>query len=171
MEVALFIVLAIVLGTTALAAHSLAPWVPTWKKDLPRIFRLAQLQQGETFYDLGCGTGTVVFYAARHYPVKAIGIELSLPLWIFCIVRRFLIGRKNATFRFGSLFQQDFYQADVVYVFGMPKRLKKKLLKKLKQELRHGSRVISYVFPIEGLTPTFVDKPKPIDITIYLYRF
>ncbi len=60
------------------ASNSFAPFVPCRKKELPRIFEVINLKDGEIFYDLGCGDGRVVFYAARNFPVKAIGIELSL---------------------------------------------------------------------------------------------
>lgn len=167
----IYIALALALGSTAWAARSFAPWVPTWKKDLPRIFRLAQLQPGEVFYDLGCGNGKVVVYAVRHYAVQAIGVELSVPLWCYCVVRRWLAGATNAQFRFGNLFRQNLTNADVVYVFGMPQSLQKKLLAKLQRELKPGARVISYTFAIHGLQPVAVDKPTPKDITIYLYQF
>lgn len=166
-----YLIVAFLLGTTAIAAHSFAPWVPTWKKDLPRIFKLAQLQPGERFYDLGCGNGKVVIYAARHYQVRAIGVELSLPLWLYCVGRKFLARLPNASFRFGSLFRQNLKDADVIYVFGMPEKLQHKLLAKLQAELQPGTRVISYTFAIKGLEPVVVDKPTPTDITIYLYKF
>ncbi len=166
-----FLLLALLLSTTAWAARSLAPWVPTWQKDLPRIFHLAAIHQGDIFYDLGCGNGKVVLYAAEHYPVKqACGIELSLPLWFTCVLRRqFSRNKEKIRFRFGSLFRQNLHNANVIYVFGMPERLQGKLLKKFQRELQPGTRVISYTFPIAGLTPKVVDKPTPRDISIYLY--
>jgi SAM-dependent methyltransferase len=41
------------------------------------MLTLANASEGETFYDLGCGTGKAVIYAAALTPVdKAVGVEL-----------------------------------------------------------------------------------------------
>lgn len=167
-----YVCLAGLLGTTVWAARSFAPWVPTWSKDLERIGRLAKLQPGETFYDLGCGNGKLVLYMATHFPVTAIGIELSWPLWCICVVRKWLSGARAqlAHFRFGNLFRMNLSSADVIYVFGMPKSLQQRMLGKLRRDARPGTRVISYTFAIHGLEPVLVDKPNPKDIPIYLYR-
>jgi cyclopropane fatty-acyl-phospholipid synthase-like methyltransferase len=58
------------------------------------IFKLANLQPGEKFYDLGCGNGKVVIYAAKNFPIEAIGVELAFPLYLICKIRQFfLLGR------------------------------------------------------------------------------
>ncbi len=157
-------------GSFMIAAWSMAPWVPAWKKDLPRIFSLAQLQPGETFYDLGCGNGKVVLCAGEMYQAKATGIELALPLYLVCKVRQVMYRNPNIAFRFGNLFSQDISDADVVYVFGMPDKLSARLRKKLEAELKPGTRVVSYVFPIGDLAPIHIDKPNPDDVSIYLYQ-
>lgn len=158
------------IGSFVIAASSMAPWVPAWKKDLPRIFALAQLQPGETFYDLGCGNGKVVLCAGQQYQAKATGIELALPMYVVCKVRQLVYRNPNISFRFGNLFSTDISDADVVYVFGMPDKLANRLRDKLKNELTPGTRVVSYVFPIAELEPIHVDKPTEKDVSIYLYQ-
>lgn len=153
-----------------IAAWSMAPWVPAWKKDLPRICELAQLKPGETFYDLGCGNGKVVLFVGEKYQAKAIGIELALPLFVVCKLRQFFYRNPNISFRFGNLFTHNISDADVVYVFGMPEKLQAKLRQKLTAELKPGARIISYVFPIRDLEPVYVDKPQPDDVAIYVYQ-
>ena len=49
-------------------------------------------------------------------------------------------------------------------------QLKAKLKYKLEKELKPGTRVISYAFPIEGWQPKLISKPKPTEVTIYLYK-
>ena len=73
-------ILLLVLSTVAVAGVSFAPWVPTKKSDFARIFQLANLKAGETFYDLGCGNGQLVIYAVKNFQAKAIGLEIALPL-------------------------------------------------------------------------------------------
>lgn len=162
--------LTLLLLSSAIAGWSFAPWVPIWSKDLPRVFALARLKPGEIFYDLGCGNGKTVFYAAEQYAAKAIGIELSFPLWLTCRLRQIVRRTPRVTFKLGNLFRQDLSSVDVIYVFGMPEKLQHKLRAKLERELKPGSRVVSYTFPIAGWQSTKVDKPSPKDISIYLYQ-
>jgi SAM-dependent methyltransferase len=158
----------IVFLTFAYAGISFAPWVPTWKKDLPRIFKLAGLKPGEIFYDLGCGNGKVVLYAHKNFQAKAIGLEISLPLYLACKLRQLFNLNKNLVFKFKDLYSEDLRQANVVYFFGVPDKLDK-LKVKLERELKPGCRVISYVFPVIGWEPAEISKPEPVDIAIYSY--
>jgi len=74
---ALLLFILILLISYAYASFSFAPWVPCWRKDLKRIFKLANLQAGEVFYDLGCGVGKPVIAGALLKPFgKCIGVEL-----------------------------------------------------------------------------------------------
>ncbi|MBI2411377.1 MAG: SAM-dependent methyltransferase [Candidatus Kerfeldbacteria bacterium] len=163
------IIFSVFLLTPFLAAISLAPWVPMRSRDLKRVFELARLQPREVFYDLGCGNGKTVVYAARHFRAKATGIELALPLYIICLLHQLLNWRFDIHFRWGNLFRHNISDANVVYIFGMPNSLAKKLKQKLLAELKPGTRVITYTFPIAGLTPSSVDKPTEKDLPIYLY--
>jgi SAM-dependent methyltransferase len=158
------------LFSLALAAASLAPWVPTWKKDLPRIFKLANLNPGEIFYDLGCGNGKVVFYAAKNFPIKAIGIELAFPLYLTCKLRQLFNYKKNLKFWNKDIFKVDLSPADVIYIFGTPKPIQQRLKQKLEKELKPGARIISYAFPFNEWQPKIIDKPSDKDINIYLYQ-
>src|SRR5262249_20193891 len=46
-------------------------------RKLDHICRKLRLQPGETFLDIGCGWGGLIFWAATHYGVAATGITLS----------------------------------------------------------------------------------------------
>lgn len=155
--------------SVAIAGFSFAPWVPTWKSDLPRIFKLAEMKPGEIFYDLGCGNGKVVLYANKKFQAKAIGLEISLPMYLVCKIRQLINYNKNLVFKFRNLYKEDLSQADLVYFFAKSDKVAK-LKAKLERELKPGCRVISYVFPIEGWREIVKDKPKPKDIAIYLYK-
>ena len=45
---------------------------------LDLICRKLQLRPGDHFLDIGCGWGALIFWAQRHYGVKAVGITLSV---------------------------------------------------------------------------------------------
>jgi precorrin-6B methylase 2 len=154
----------------SIAATSLAPWVPSKKRDVLRALRLASPEKGDIIYDLGCGTGTVVFLATALYSVKAIGVEMALPLYLICKIRSVFYTKNIGEIKFmnQNLFKTDISDADIVYVFGMPSALSKKLLPKLEAELKPGAKVVSYVFPIEGWNPKVIDWPKNQN-PVYLY--
>lgn len=156
--------------TLGLAAMSLAPWVPTRKKDLKRINWLADLKSGQVFYDLGCGDGRVSAYISQNSPGEAIGIELAIPFFIFCKIRQWLSGNKKLKFKLGNLFNIDLSQADAVYLFAADrKKLTGKIVKKLENELKSGAKIISYAFPIAAWQPLKTDQASPEEVAIYLY--
>jgi SAM-dependent methyltransferase len=164
------LVFTVLLLSMGLAGLSFAPWVPAKKKDLKRIFALADLKPGETFYDLGCGDGRMVFYAAENFSAKAIGLEIGLPMYAFCRLKQLLVKKTNTLFKLKNLFNENLSEADVVYFFGMPDTIKNKLAEKMKKEMKPASRIISYAFHVPGLSPVAVDKPAEKDISIYCYR-
>jgi len=165
----LIIFIILLLSTFAFAGYSFAPWVPVRKKDLERISKLANFKPNDTFYELGCGDGRVIFYIAKNFPIKAVGLEIAFPLYLICKLRQFISGQKNINIKYKSLFKENLSQADVIYFFGIPKNIKNKLKQKLELEAKAGARIISYVFPIEGWQPLAVDKPSSKQVAIYLY--
>lgn len=168
--VAVFLLALILLLTVAWSSISLAPFVPTRKKDIQRIRRLAELKSNEIFYDLGSGNGRVVIGVAEKSTGKAVGIEAAWPVWAYSKIRAWFTENKNIEFKFGNLFKEDLSHADVVYFFGMPNSVKSRLKGKLERELKSGARVISYAFSVPGWHEEKIDKPRPKDISIYLYK-
>lgn len=165
MSLILILVFLILLGSAAYAGVRGAPWVPTWKKDLERVRRLANLKEGECFIELGCGNGRVCRYIAQHTPAQSFGIELSLFQWMIAKV----LARK-ATIFFGDVFHSDFSSYDVVYMFLMPETYKK-LRDKLSRELRSGARVISYVWPVPGWEISYRDHVDGFpDLFVYVKK-
>ena len=149
---------------------SFAPWVPSRGRDLKRIFKLADLKPGQIFYDLGCGNGRVVIYAANNFKVKSIGLEISLPLYLICKLRQALNKQGDIEIKLKNLHKENLASADVVYFFGMPQVLNEKFCSKLKQELKPGTKVISYSFKLYNLEPKIIDKPSEKDLPVYLYE-
>ncbi len=160
----------LILTPIAITGFSLAPWVPTRKKDLERINKIANLKKGEIFYELGSGNGKVSYYIAKNNPdVKVHGFELSFPLLIYSKLINLFFKEKNLKFKLRNIFKQDLSKADVIYVFGMPKVLENKLKEKILKEVKKGTRIISYTFKIEGLNPVKKDILEK-QASIYLYE-
>lgn len=165
------ILLAVACGFSLIfSCLSFAPWVPSRGRDLERIFKLADLKPGQTFYDLGCGNGRVVIYAANHYKVKAVGLEISLPLYLICKFRQLFNRSAALEFKFKNLHKENLAAADAVYFFGMPYVLNEKFSKKLKRELKAGAKIISYSFKLSDWPPKLIDRPSANDLPVYLYE-
>lgn len=169
----MFYLMLIVCGSVvslALGAWWFAPWVPTRQRDLERIGNLLSLAPADVVYDLGCGDGRVLFYLSKRFKVRAVGVEIGIPLIIWCWVKKLWLRADRTTFLWKNFFTVDVSEASVVYLFGLPVNLADKMAAKLKRELKPGARVVSYVFTFKGLTPERVDKPTPNDLSIYIYR-
>ena len=143
-----------------------APWVPTRRKDIERILKLAAIVPGEVFYDLGCGDGRLAVEASRA-GARAIGLDISLMSYFMTLIR-IAAERSSAKVGFKNFFRQNLSNADIVYLFLTPSAMPK-VKKKLEDELKKGARVISYAFSIPGLTLVAADKPLNRQ-SIYLYR-
>ena len=168
MDLVLLIFIFLVIFTVALAGLSFAPWVPTWKKDIERAMDLVELTPEQTFYDLGCGDGRVVFKFVKKYKCKGIGVEMAVPVYAIAKIRSFFY--KNTKIILGNLFTTDLSEADVIFLFGMPDKLGDKLIEKFKKELKPGTQVISYVFPLKKMEPVKIDKQEKRS-ALYLYKF
>lgn len=144
----IIILLALMLPTLY-AANIGAPWVATYKKALKPIFKMADLKQGQLIYDLGSGTGHILIKAAKDYQAKAVGFELSPPLYLFSKINIFLNRAKNTHIYFKNFYKQDISQADIIFCF-LSARAMCKLKNKFNQELKPGTKIISYIFEIPG---------------------
>jgi cyclopropane-fatty-acyl-phospholipid synthase len=54
---------------------------------LDLISRKLALAPGQTFLDIGCGWGSLLFHAAEHFGVKGIGCTLSDQQWSYAVTR------------------------------------------------------------------------------------
>lgn len=163
-------VLLVSLGYASLCG---APWVPTWKRDINRLVDFIEVKKGERFYELGCGDGRVCFAVAKKHGADVVGVELSLLQFLVARLRAFCFKRRAQSkqvveMRWGNALKADLSDADAVYVFLMP-ALYQTLVEKFERELRPGTQVVTYVWPLPGWEPVRVDEcegaPK-----LYLYQ-
>jgi precorrin-6B methylase 2 len=122
------------------------PYEPTPNNVVAQMLQLAQVRAGDVVYDLGCGDGRIVIAAVKENN-KARGVCVDID------PERIREARANAAaagvldrirFLEQDLFATDFGDATVVVLFLWPE-VNLKLRPKLWQELRRGTRVISYV--------------------------
>ncbi|MBU1131989.1 class I SAM-dependent methyltransferase [Patescibacteria group bacterium] len=167
MEIIFYLIIFVILCSFAYAGISGAPWVPSKKFDVARFLKLADIKQGQKVYDLGCGDGRLLFPAAELGAV-AEGFEISIIPLFLAKFRKLFSGKKiNVKIRFKSFWSADLRDADVVFIFLLPKAFPK-LREKLESELRPGARVLVHVWPIDGWNPAKIDR-KENYCPLYLY--
>jgi len=163
------IILVIVLGTFVYAGFRGAPWLPTKSGDIERMFEAVQLKPEQTFYDLGCGDGRLLFIAAEK-GASAIGYEISLlPYFIAQTRRIFSKNRKKIKIHFYDFWHADLRNADVIYLFAQPQYMEK-LKTKLQAEMKKGSAAVSYCWPVADLAGG-EELWVPDQLPFYIYRF
>lgn len=157
-----------ILFTFAYAGLQGAPFVPTRKKDVLRFLRMADIKSGQQMYDLGCGDGRLVC-AAANAGANAQGLEISLFPFILAHIRRISSKhRAKVKIAYKNVWNTNLNDADLIYVWLMPEVMPK-LKTKFEKELRQGTKVVTYVWPIDGWTPILKDEVKGYP-NLFLYK-
>lgn len=152
-------------------SKSLAPYVPSPQQIVDKMLEAAQIRQGETLYDLGCGDGRILITAAERYKAKAVGVEISESL-VKSVNET--VRRKNLQDMIqvihGNLLDVNLSSADVVVIY-LETGSNDRLRPNLERDLRKGSRVVSHDFMVPGWRASRVEtldayrRPH----TIYVY--
>lgn len=172
-------ILALLIGVTAVftitslmySAIRYVPFVPTKQDVVKKMIKAANLKDGDTIYDLGCGDGRFLIEAAKEKRVTAIGIEAS---WIVTMLAKFRIWISGQKVRLisGNFFKKNISDADVIFCYLFP-GVMNKLKDKFISELKEGAKIISFSFPIKEWQPVEViqtDTNKPKNFLIYVYE-
>jgi SAM-dependent methyltransferase len=144
-----------------------AGYQPTRARVVRRMLDLAEVHPGDRLYDLGAGTGAIVFAAARHYGARVVGVEVEPIRVLILRLRRFFGGpRDRVSIEWGNIFEVDLHPAQIVAVFLWPGAMER-LRPRLESQLPDGARVVSHWHIVPGWTPETVDP----DLRVYLYRW
>ncbi len=144
-----------------------AGYQPTPRASVAMMLRLAEVTPHDTVYDLGAGTGAIVFRAARTFRARVVGVEVEpIRMLVLRLRRRFGTGADRITLHWGNLFHLDYRTATVVTAFLWPGAMAR-LRPKFESELPVGARVVSHCHAIPGWTPTTYDRATDV----YLYRW
>ena len=121
------------------------------------------------FIDLGAGIGALLCPLARQHPhIRFDGIENAPIPWLIGLVR--CIGLNNCHWQWGSFWQSDLSDYDVVYAFLSPAPMNA-LWEKAQKEMKKGSLFISNSFPITDVAPACVietDDARHTEIYFYV---
>jgi len=97
------------------------------------------------------------------------GVELSLLPYILARFRQlFHQDRSRVKIFYKDIWNVDLSDADIVYIFLVPK-VYQKVKEKLEKELKQGAKVITYVWPFEGWEPVAVNTQEGY-ANMYLYQ-
>ncbi len=138
-------------------------FAPTREARAETALALAGLRPGELMLDLGSGDGAMLIAAARR-GIRSRGVEIN-PFLVWYSrwrIRRLGFGGLATVVR-GDFFAHPFQDADVVFLYLVPKTMQK-LSERLRQGVRPGARIIANRFPLPGWTPSAEQDQ------IFLYR-
>ena len=128
-----------------------APFYPTRKSAIRRALAEAGLRPGESFYDLGAGTGKALLIAEKEFGARATGFEVSTIFYIIGKINLFVRGSRGAFLK-KDLFDADLKNADVIFCF-LAIRTMQRMEDKIKAGLKPGTRIIVYAFPLPTMMP------------------
>jgi len=139
-----------------------APFVPSKKRDIGRIVELAEIRKGDVIYDIGSGDGRLLIEAAKAGAKKCIGIEVNPILVKYSRIKAKLSGQQDKIeVRRGNIWKEKIDQVDTVFTYFIPAHMER-LGKKLKKELKPGTKIISNKFKFPNLEEKYYDKESQI---------
>ena len=133
------------------------PSKPTRPDRIRKALEMAELKPDEVLYDLGAGDGRVLLIAAQEFDAKVIGIEVG---WVQCALTWLRIRRNGlsakAEIRMGNFYKTDLHEADVAFIYGTSREVKK-LTPYLTEQMKKGSRLISISADFPNWEPSKFD--------------
>lgn len=122
-------------------------WVPTPERLIHRMLQIADTTRDDLVIDLGSGDGRVPIHAARHFGVRAIGVELEANLVRLSNQSARAQGVEQLVrFIRGDLFEADLSRATVIALYLSPGAMS--ALKPRLAALAPGTRVVSHSFTL-----------------------
>ncbi len=178
-DLILFLILlpVFLLGLLFLATplFSKIPFVSVRRKVLPEIICAMNLNDRSVLYDLGCGDGRVLFFAAKLYPdISCVGVEKAPFPYLIAKIRMLLSGDRRVSILYGDMFKVNLSLATHVFLYLFP-GLMGSLLSKLERELKPGTKVFSCDFQFSNKQPVSIldlkSKSHQLNRRLYVYEF
>lgn len=147
-------------------------FIPTPVDAMVAMLKLADLSPSDMVYDLGCGDGRLLIRAAVDYGIRGIGVDVDAALLQQAQARAEQEGvGDRLTFQQENLFETDFCDATVVFIYLLP-HLNLRLRPQLQAQLQPGSRIVTHMFNMGDWVPdcTLHLQPSEEDSVLYLWR-
>lgn len=165
MTLVLFLVLGIIgIGVIALTilcfivlrgAFYGAPFVPSKNTQVLKMVQGISVKDNMVIYDAGCGDGRILFSCEsllrqkNNPPKKLIGIDIACGILWWAQIRKWLLGSKS-TFLCKSIWGHDFSEADVIFVYLLPKMMQR-FEREVYPTLQTGAQIICNGFPLPNI--------------------
>jgi len=157
----LFLILLFIGGLSA------APFVPTKKKQIQHLLKNISIKDSQTIYDLGCGTGSVIFPLAKAFPkANFVGVEIAVIPFLVAKIKALKF--KNAKIKFGNIFRTKLNDADTIFIFLLADSYPK-LIKSLKHKVKNDCQVITEAWPLPNIEPVKRIKEKDL-LALYFFN-
>lgn len=142
-----------------------AGYDPAPMRAVRKMLEMAEVGEDDVVYDLGCGDGRIVLTAAREFGARAVGIEVDPVRFLVAYFKTlFSNQRDKVTIKLGNFMKIPIGDATCVTLF-LFKRGNNMLIPKFEKELVPGTRIVSYVWRINGWKPLKMQ----ISEEIYMY--
>jgi hypothetical protein len=156
-------------------AVDLAPWVPTPPEVIVKMCDLAEVDKDDIVYDIGCGDGRMVIYAAKAFGARGVGVDIDPER-----IKESKASAKRAgveklvAFKLADATKVDISEATVLLLYLLPES-NELLRPKFDQELRPGTPVVTHNYMIPGweakeIKAEVVKDAEGTEHTVFLYR-
>ncbi|HUP39584.1 MAG TPA: nucleotidyltransferase family protein [Vicinamibacterales bacterium] len=144
-------------------------WCGTPIEIVDRLLRLARVASSDCVYDLGCGEGRIVIYAATHFGARGVGLDVDEAL-VDEARQQARLQRVGDRVSFERLdaFDADLRSATLVTLTLAP-QWNDRIAPKLRAELPPGARIVAVNTDIAGWEPQGVEIVRVGDHTCRLY--
>jgi ribosomal protein L11 methylase PrmA len=144
------------------------PFVPTPPAVVEAMLKLANVGPRDYVIDLGSGDGRIVLMAASKFKARGMGVDIDPDLVDQANASARKLGvADRATFQVQDVLRTDVSRATVMTLYLLPGMMTN-LQKKLRAELKPGTRIVSHDFTFDQWKPErtiTVDTPEKYDMT------
>jgi hypothetical protein len=145
------------------------PYFPSRKSLYPILLNLFPKEKGIQFVDVGSGFGGVLINLAKERKdCIFLGVEFAPFPWLIS----YLVGKlkkSSVEFKFCKYEAVNFHDFDIVFAYLSP-AVMSLLWEKARTEMRAGSLLLSYEFPVPMLTPDLTINLNPNEPILYGWR-
>ena len=156
-------------------AEDLAPFVPTPPEVVAKMFELAKADKDSVIYDIGCGDGRIIIYAARTFGAQGVGIDID--------PERIKESKENAKkegveklvkFLLEDATKTDISAATIVTTYLLPES-NEIMRPKFERELKPGTIIVTHNYIVPGWEGKEIDSATLADAsgtehTVFLYK-
>jgi protein-L-isoaspartate O-methyltransferase len=144
------------------------PYVPTPPAVVEAMLKLADVGPKDFVVDLGSGDGRIVLTAATKFKARGMGVDIDPELVDQANASARKLGiADRAQFQVQDVLKADVSRATVMTLYLLPGMMTN-LQKKLRAELKPGTRIVSHDFTFDKWKPDrsiTVETPEKYDLT------